>query len=214
MKHLRVLILFLLIIPSSLHAQTGLPHLTAVDITSNLLPATPRQRVSRNTVLALTDQWQTIALSTIAPYDVSSFTVPRWDATNSRIVFDPAMTIEQAYDLSFDYQITNVKGSSKVQLRFAILAPTPLYFPFPEDLGAGYVDMAEINMPGIFKRHFSYSVYTSTNIRAYGIQIQMRAISYIPNTNLITGLIANVLTVLAGTDRVNLNLANLNIYAK
>jgi len=215
MKRLLVSLSFSLLCVTT-HAQNNLRHVTFPDITTDSIPASPRQRVSRSVVLALTDQWQAIGfISANSARDVNTFSSARFDFVNSKILFNNSVSMEQAYDLSFDYELTNNKGQSKIELRFVVLAPTPVYFPFPDaTAGNNYVDISEINMPGSFRRHFEYTIHTTPDIKSYGVQIQMRAVSYVASTNILTGVITSLLTALTGTDRVNLNTANLNIYAK
>jgi len=190
-------------------------HMTEPERYSDMFGGTPRQRVSKSTALVLTDTWQTIQfVSGNSTYDVNTFPEPRWDFVNHKMIANPNTTMEQAYDLSFDYQVTNVKGASKVQLRFVIPAPTPIYVPFPDDGTTGYVDLAEINNQGVFKKHFQFPIYASTNIRTYGLQIQIRAVSYVTSSNILTGILTGLLTILTGSDRVTLNNCSLNIYSK
>lgn len=213
MKNL--LLLFLVVLSFSLDAQIVRPHITKDERANDMLQGTPRQRVSRLTSLTLTDQWQTVQfVEGSSAFNVNTFPQARWDYTNHKLLINPSNIMEQAYDLSFDYQVTNVTGQSKIQLRFVIPSPAPVYFPFPDDGNNAYVDLSEVNMIGIYKRHFQFPIYGNANMRQYGVQIQMRVQSFNQTSNILTGVLSLVSTVLTGTNRVALNNCSLNIYAK
>lgn len=190
------------------------------DVTNNArfrdrLAGTPRQRVSTLTSLTLTENWQTIAfISGASSYNMNTFPQTRWDYANNKLLMNPENALEQAYDLSFDYTLNNVKGQSKIQMRFVVPAPAPFYFPFPDDALNAYVDISEVNMPGLYKRHFQYPIYTSVLSRTYGLQIQVRAISFVPSVNILNGALSLLSTVLSGSDRVVMTNSSLNIYSK
>lgn len=175
-------------------------------------PGTPRQRVARMTALTLTDQWQTVVMvNGSSAFNMNTFPETRWDYTNNKMLLNPGNSTEQSYLLSFDYRLTNVTGMSKVQLRFLI--PTAgTSFPFPDDTEP-FVDLCQLYMPGILKQNFLYPIYGNANMRQYGLQIQMRVVSYIQSVNILNGVISLSSSILSGTDRVTLNTCSLNIYS-
>ena len=180
----------------------------------DMLVAPPRQRVSRMTALTLTDTWQTISfIEGSSAFNLNSFPQSRWDYTTNKLKINPDNTLEQSYLLSFDYSLTNVINQSKVQMRFVIPAPTPIYFPFPDDTEP-YLDLCQLFMPGTLKQNFIYPIYGNTSMRNYGVQIQMRVVSYVPTANILSGVISLLTTVLSGTNRVILNNCSLNIYSQ
>lgn len=192
------------------------PHVTQFSRSTDLLGALPRQRVSTNTALVLTDQWQTLTfVSGNSPFDMNSFTSPRWDYVNSKLTPNPANNYEQGYTLRLDMSLQNVTGMSKVQIRFVIPAPTPIYFPFPNSSTNSFVDVTTLTIQGEVKNNtFGYDIYTNSDFRTYGCQIQIRALSYSNTSNIVTGVISQVLTVLTGGNRVSVLNSSLNIYAK
>lgn len=192
------------------------PHVTQMARATDQLSSLPRQRVSTSTALILTDQWQTVTfVSGNSPFDMNNFTTPRWDFTNQKLLTNPNNSYEQGYTLRFDMSLQNVVGMSKVQLRFVIPAPTPTYFPFPNSASTSFVDVTTLTIGSEVKNNsFSYDIYTNSDFRTYGCQIQMRALSYSNTSNILTGLISQVLTVLTGGNRVSVLNSSLNIYAK
>lgn len=192
------------------------PHVTQLGRFSDQLQALPRQRVSASTALVLTDQWQTVSfISGNSAFDMSSFATSRWDFTNQKILTNPLNNYEQGYTLRFDMSLQNVTGMSKVQLRFVIPAPTPTYFPFPNSSTNSFIDVTTLTIQNEVKNNsFGYDIYTNSDFRTYGCQIQMRALSYSNTSNILTGLISQVLTVLTGGNRVSILNSSLNIYAK
>ena len=192
------------------------PHVTQLQRTADLLSSLPRQRVSTSTALVLTDQWQTVSfVSGNSAFDMNNFATSRWDFANNKILTNPLNNYEQGYTLRFDMSLQNVTGMSKVQLRFVIPAPTPTYFPFPNSSTASFVDVTTLTIQGEVKNNsFGYDIYTNSDFRTYGCQIQMRALSYSNTSNILTGLISQVLTVLTGSNRVSVLNSSLNIYAK
>jgi len=217
-KHLLILLLGL---STASFAQTQDvtildPHVTQIQRTADLLSALPRQRVSTSTALVLTDQWQTVTfVSGNSLFDMNNFATSRWDFTNSKLLTNPLNNYEQGYTLRFDMSLQNVTGMSKVQLRFVIPAPTPTYFPFPNSSTNSFVDVTTLTIQGEIKNNsFGYDIYTNSDFRTYGCQIQMRALSYSNTSNILTGLISQVLTVLTGSNRVSILNSSLNIYAK
>jgi len=180
------------------------------------LASLPRQRVSTNTALILTDQWQTVNfVSGNSAFDTNSFAQTRWDFTNNKILANPDNSFEQGYTLRFDMSLQNVTGMSKVQLRFVIPAPTPTYFPFPNSATTSFVDVTTLTIQNETKNNtFGYDIYTNPDFRTYGCQIQVRALSYTNTSNILTGLISQVITTLTGGNRVQVLNSSLNIYAK
>lgn len=175
-------------------------------------PGNPRQRVARMTSLVLTDQWQTVVMVTgSSAFNMNTFPESRWDYTNNKMLLNPGNSTEQSYFLSFDYKLTNITGMSKVQLRFLI--PTAnTSFPFPDDTDP-FTDLVQLYMPGIIKQNFFYPIYGNTNMRQYGLQLQMRVVSYLQSVNILNGLVNLNSTLLSGADRVTLNTCSLNIYS-
>lgn len=192
------------------------PHVTQMARATDQLSSLPRQRVSTSTALVLTDQWQTVSfVSGNSPFDMNNFTTSRWDFINNKILTNPLNNYEQGYTLRFDMSLQNVTGMSKVQLRFVIPAPTPTYFPFPNSSTNSFVDVTTLTIQGEVKNNtFGYDIYTNSDFRTYGCQIQMRALSYSNTSNILTGLISQVLQVLTGSNRVSVLNSSLNIYAK
>lgn len=192
------------------------PQVTLLDRAKDRLSSLPRQRVSTNTALVLTDQWQTVTfISGNSPFDMNNFSTSRWDFTNNKILTNPLNVYEQGYTLRFDMSLQNVTGMSKVQLRFVVPAPAPTYFPFPNSSTTSFVDVTTLTIQNEIKNNsFSYDIYTSADFRTYGCQIQMRALSYTNTSNILTGVISQVLNVLTGGNRVSILNSSLNIYAK
>lgn len=211
----RLFTMILLGLSLALDAQTVRTHITDYERDMDMLKATPRQRVARMTSLTLDTTWRTVVfVEGSSTFNTNTFPSARWDYVNNKLLINTNITFEQAYDLSFDYNLTNVTGQSKVQLRFLIPSPTPIMAPFPDDGATAYVDLSELNMPGTYKRHWQYPIYGNASMRQYGLQIQMRVQSYTPSVNLLSGVISLLTTILTGTNRVTLNNCNLNIYAK
>jgi len=214
---LSILLSYSLIASAQIQDQTLIdPHVSKMERFGDKLQALPRQRVSTNTALVLTDQWQTVAfVSGNSAFDTNSFTTSRWDFTNNKILTNPLNAFEQGYTLRFDMSLQNVTGMSKVQLRFVIPAPTPTYFPFPNSVTTSFVDVTTLTIQNEVKNNtFGYDIYTNSDFRTYGCQIQLRALSYTNTSNILTGLISQVLTVLTGGNRVSVLNSSLNIYAK
>jgi len=123
--------------------------------------------------------------------------------------------MEQGYDLSLDMSLQNVTGMSKVQIRFVIPSPTPFYFPFPNSSSSSFVDATTLTIQGEVKNnHFQFPIYTNADFRTYGCQIQIRALSYSNTSNILTGLVSQLLTVLTGGNRVQVLNSSLNIYGR
>lgn len=192
------------------------PNVTQMDRSKDQLSSLPRQRVSTSIPLILTDQWQTVAfVSGNSPFDTNSFSQSRWDFTNNKIVTNTDNVFEQGYTLRSDMSLQNVTGMSKVQLRFVVPAPTPTYFPFPNSATTSFVDVTTLTIQNEVKNNtFGYDIYTNSDFRQYGCQIQLRALSYSNTSNILTGLISQVLTVLTGSNRESVLNSSLNIYAK
>jgi len=214
---LSILLSYSLIASAQIQDQTLIdPHVSKMERFGDRLNALPRQRVSTSTALVLTDQWQTVAfVSGNSAFDTNSFTTSRWDFTNNKILTNSLNAFEQGYTLRFDMSLQNVTGMSKVQLRFVIPAPTPTYFPFPNSATTSFVDVTTLTIQNEVKNNtFGYDIYTNSDFRTYGCQIQLRALSYTNTSNILTGLISQVLTVLTGGNRVSVLNSSLNIYAK
>lgn len=175
-------------------------------------PGNPRQRVARMTSMVLTDQWQTVVMvNGSSAFNMNTFQESRWDYTANKMLLNPANSTEQSYFLSFDYKLTNVTGMSKVQLRFLI--PTAgTSFPFPDDTEP-YTNLIQLYMPGVVKQNLFYPIYGNANMRQYGLQIQMRVVSYLQSVNILNGLVSLSSSILTAGDRVTLNTCSLNIYA-
>lgn len=183
----------------------------------DMLPATPRQRVSmdRSVPLALTGAWQAVPFAAGASArDVNTFPVSRYDYANQLILANPMTGYEQAYNLSLDLSV-NLNASNvyvKLAVRFVVPAPTPIYFPLPESQGR--IDLPDQLMPPNGAVHFDYTVYTNAAIKDYGAQVQVRATTYqLSGSGLLGGLIGLVTTVLSGNQRPTLTDAVMNMYA-
>lgn len=187
---------------------------------ADMVPATPRQRISfnRTTPLTLTGTWQDFPFVQTSQFDVTTFPSTRYDFTNKKLIANPNANYDQIYRVSLDLAVkpNSTSDAVKIQIRFVVPRPAgeggQITFPLPESLG--YIELPdELSGTTVTGLHFDYDVPTNSIIRQYGAYVQINYRSYRMNANLLTGLLSTVSTILNGTQRPQLTDAVLNMYA-
>lgn len=165
---------------------------------NDLLPSTPRLRVSLNRAapLLLNSTWQTIPyVITNTPFDVNTFPDSRYDTTTSTIMPNTSVSSDQAYQLELDFKFQHTKRPLTFQLRFMVPAPTPIYFPLPQTdgytdlryiaktytgglvgnlLAVGNLSLTEDTTQMTNRETYIRSIYSALGIKDYGVRVQIR----------------------------------------
>jgi hypothetical protein len=175
--------------------------------TEDLLPSTPRQRVSINTVIpiTLTDQWQNINFGNFSPLDMSTFPAPgRYDFVNLKFVANPTSQSEQLYYIKLYAKITHKQRPVTILYRYVVPRPVEeggdFLFPLPGSDKYSIVGSADKKYTGglagnllaignlsltedtnTYPMHFERfdPLPISQILKTYGARIQMRTLETI-----------------------------------
>jgi len=161
-------------------------HRTGSDFAAGSTEPQPRLRVNRTSKLDLTSSWQRVDFNGSSARNGNSFPLvapgtPKvlWDATGKRLRFMEDQ--DRNYDVQFSLRtlsgslIGSVLGmlAVKVQFRFVVPAPTPVYFPLP-DVADPYADLHTVNLTNAGQESYGQPIYANSEIRQYGLGIDLR----------------------------------------
>ncbi len=176
--------------------------ITDVMMSGDMIPATPRLRMSldRSLPLSLDNTWQTVPwVSTNTPYDTNTFITPRYNTANNSIMPNTGVQYDQNYTLELDFKFSHTKRPLTFQLRFCVPRPAgsggPIYFPLPQSdqytdllslsktytggllgnlLAIGNLSLTEDTSVMTNRVTYFRTLYSSLGAKQYGIQIQLR----------------------------------------
>lgn len=147
------------------------------DIANDNLRASPRIRVNRTASMTLTTSWQDIDFTGTSTFNLNTYPdmtggkSVTWDAANKKFAFRSPE--DRNYELTFYFAFAGGLRPVDIYLRFAIPAPTPIYFPFPDT--RGYINIATLERITDYGSEYNTTIYANAAMRQYGLKLQLKS---------------------------------------